>query len=733
MKRAGCALAALCSILAGTIGADATTIPPSTLQSLVNALSWTNGHGLLTGADMQALWNTDIQIFETWALGIPNLGTGVATLLDNPASGTGGPVGSISPTFTGLPVIPGLPGLSLNVEGGGAPGLDMPGCSTEVTCAWEIFASPTGYPVANQPTLFVTKVAPASGGTLGNTYSAIEAQQTTGLSDPGFQWALQSILHERTLVAEQSQNVAIVGTVFKELNGQSAGTQIGHFDAGLFAQCVDQTAVVNPTGSCEGGEIDVLPVVGGGTDTNKQRLILSLIAGVQNGNDTGVHIGVGLAIGAQAGAVIDTAIDLRDNSTADLFRVFGNGGTQINSNLGGWSSVNAGKQLIVMPETSAATNPAIGISDTNSTNFIALENLTGTLIIQGMPALADSSTAPTVFMGINSTDVTVDEGLIVSGAVSGENLTLADIAGGNLPSLFVTTANRNVYTSPGAEIVARVDYGSFGDANTTFGFVVVGGKNVDTASTTGSWQLGAFRYTGFGGGDSSSQLTAGQELMAPVASTNNNSGRYFGNNPECAIPTGMSPVECTGEEIDLQTLSSPSSDRHGLRIVDVGSTGSHATDDSGLSILATGIGWTSVLEFGSAGGNFPGVAGGTLIKSAASSAVLAAIADFSSLTGANPGILFSVNNASLYFGGSAWPGGRLESATATGGPDIKYGSGFIVINTNADAAQIASFGSTASTINAPLVLPGTPTSAGSGGLNVCIDTSGNLYKKATCP
>src|ERR1700679_3328017 len=56
---------------------------------------------------MQQLWNTDISVFETWALGIPNLGTGVHTLLGGAASGTGGPVGSIGPTilnpiFTGL-------------------------------------------------------------------------------------------------------------------------------------------------------------------------------------------------------------------------------------------------------------------------------------------------------------------------------------------------------------------------------------------------------------------------------------------------------------------------------------------------------------------------------------------------------------------------------------------------------------------------------------------------------
>lgn len=290
----------------------------------------------------------------------------------------------------------GLPGLSFSVEGG-APGLDMPGCTTVGTCAWEIFSSPTAYPAANQPTLFVTKVAPASGGAFGSTYSAIEAQQVTGLNDPGFQWAFQSVLHERTLASTLSQNVGMASSVFKELNGQAPGTQIGHYDAAFFGQCVDETAVANPTGSCQVAEFDVLTFVGAGTDNNKNRLGVQINGGVNNGTDTGVHIGTLLSLGAQNGAIIDTAFQVRDRNPTTVFQIFGNGGTQITSNFGGWSGVNVGKQFIVMPESNATVNPAIGISDLNSTNFIALENAAGTVIIEGMPALADTTSTPTVF------------------------------------------------------------------------------------------------------------------------------------------------------------------------------------------------------------------------------------------------------------------------------------------------------------------------------------------------
>lgn len=296
---------------------------------------------------------------------------------------------------------------------------------------------------------------------------------------------------------------------------------------------------------------------------------------------------------------------------------------------------------------------------------------------------------------------------------TGTNAFTEAVTGGSSPTISVTTVDHSSFSVPGMQVISNVDYGSFGDANTTFGLVVGGGKNLDTGATTGSWQLFSARYTGFGGGDGSAFITAGQELMSPMAGSNNNSGRYFGNNPECIIPTGMTPAECTGEEIDIKTLSSPTSDRHGLRIADLGSTGSHATDDSGLSILSSGIGWTTGVEFGSQSGQFPVVAGGQLIQTAASSAVLSSVLDFSHLTGANPGILFSVFNGSLYFGGSAsWPGGRLKSATGTNGPDIEYGSGFIDINTNGDTFQIARLGISSSTIDAPLTLPSALTYGG---------------------
>ena len=60
--------------LAGMLGAASLTnaqVPPSALQSQVNALPWTNGNGLLTGADIQMLYNTTASVFLTWSFGAP--------------------------------------------------------------------------------------------------------------------------------------------------------------------------------------------------------------------------------------------------------------------------------------------------------------------------------------------------------------------------------------------------------------------------------------------------------------------------------------------------------------------------------------------------------------------------------------------------------------------------------------------------------------------------------------
>jgi phosphoribosylformylglycinamidine (FGAM) synthase-like amidotransferase family enzyme len=42
-------------------------------------------------------------------------------------------------------------------------------------------------------------------------------------------------------------------------------------------------------------------------------------------------------------------------------------------------------------------------------------------------------------------------------------------------------------------------------------------------------------------------------------------------------------------------------------------------------------------------------------------------------------------------------------------------------------------GATNALIQGAITVAGLPTSAGAGGLNVCVDTSGVFYKKATCP
>jgi hypothetical protein len=92
LKRAIGAIAALCSVSLSA-PALATSTPPSTLQSQVNALPWTNHLGLITGADQQALWNTDVSVFSTWGapLDSPTF-TGVVTIsgsLVMPSSTTG--------------------------------------------------------------------------------------------------------------------------------------------------------------------------------------------------------------------------------------------------------------------------------------------------------------------------------------------------------------------------------------------------------------------------------------------------------------------------------------------------------------------------------------------------------------------------------------------------------------------------------------------------------------------
>lgn len=363
-------IAALLAITTPALSQSAMT--RAQLESFINANIKTNGVGAITGPIM----NTQLN----------NLAASMATLQD-------------TNTFNQLQTIPGLPGLTTNVEGGGSPGLDMPACTTQVTCSWMLFSSPTAYPAAGSPLLYLAKEMPATGGNPADDYNVILAQLSTGLNDNSGQWGISSVVLARTLASSgSSQAIAVAGTVFKQLNGQAPGTQIEGYSAALYGQCVDETLNVNPTSSCIGGEVDSYALPGSGTDSNHQRVALQLNGGTNGANDTGVHIGTLILMGANNGVVIDRAMAVYDASSTETFLIAGNGAEQINSNLGGWGNTNVGKQLIVMPENVNLTNPAIGISDLNQTNFIALENSAGSLLIEGMPALNNSSTAPTIFV-----------------------------------------------------------------------------------------------------------------------------------------------------------------------------------------------------------------------------------------------------------------------------------------------------------------------------------------------
>lgn len=111
----------------------------------------------------------------------------------------------------------------------------------------------------------------------------------------------------------------------------------------------------------------------------------------------------------------------------------------------------------------------------------------------------------------------------------------------------------------------------------------------------------------------------------------------------------------------------------------------------------------------------------------------------------DPGLLFSntglaitaarVNlSQTVYTGGSAtplsiWTSGNFLIASA--------GANGFAVNSADGTTTLLSVSSASNTGNAifhgALAILGIPTSAGGGGLYVCVDTSGNTYKKASCP
>lgn len=141
---------------------------------------------------------------------------------------------------------------------------------------------------------------------------AIWAYDVTSPTGAYGEWAITGELHNQTgaLMGHGAGNVAVDGTAFKSYKpGVSYGTdQIGATWGGNFV-CNDQTGAVNPNTACIGTEIDTFFNHGAGTDSNKNRVVLQLAWGSDDGtpSTSADHISTGVLFGSHDASVMDNA------------------------------------------------------------------------------------------------------------------------------------------------------------------------------------------------------------------------------------------------------------------------------------------------------------------------------------------------------------------------------------------------------------------------------------------
>lgn len=318
---------------------------------------------------------------------------------------------------------------------------------------------------------------------------------------------------------------------------------------------------------------------------------------------------------------------------------------------------------------------------------------------------------------------TLTNGTTINGAAANTTTITAN-------SYSSTQSSSNVATVD-YQFNALADYGSFADTTTHFGFVVNGGKSTSTTNTTGSWQLFRAGYTGYGGGDASAYITAAQMIVQPTASSFNNSGNFTGANPECIIPTGMTPTSCVAAENDVKTSSQPTNIREGLRISDIGSAAGTfgVNTDAGIGIVnGGGIGFNNGIVFGdlTSSATFPVPAGGRLIQSVSTTNALQSFIDFSNISGVPTSAALTLpgNIREACFGSVGnCTGGAIVSNTTANGGQLVFGNNSIsfnwagaafTANSNGNISSTGTgvmplFGATGTPVNAPHMVQGTAT------------------------
>jgi hypothetical protein len=184
------------------------------------------------------------------------------------------------------------------------------------------------------------------------------------------------------------------------------------------------------------------------------------------------------------------------------------------SGAGGWGAYNYGKQLVVY---GVNTNPAIAIADSASTNFIALINSGGKLVIAEMPPLTDNTTPPTNLLQLDSASNciayrpwTFNSTAAFSGQATFSGASPAIAVNGNVQTWRTIAFN----TAGVARFHFQVNTGAESGGNAGSDFVI--NRFADNGASLGP----TFTYT-----RSSGLITLGAGLTVSAGAVNVTSGR----------------------------------------------------------------------------------------------------------------------------------------------------------------------------------------------------------------
>lgn len=215
------------------------------------------------------------------------------------------------------------PGVSTNVAGIGAPGLQLNGCTTIATCGLFLFnGNPTVASLAF-PLLRVQRNSTNNFGAGGAIPNVVEVLEDTSANQTAASFTFLAQTNNHTDGSTGAANVALTAQIFKS-NTAPDTNEIGT-SWGAVLNCQSFQVKVNPVYGCTGAEISVALAPGSGTDSNKQRIGLLIPFQTTDGSaDAGIHIGYGLIMTANNSVVLDTAIDVRTGA-GDVFVVTGAG------------------------------------------------------------------------------------------------------------------------------------------------------------------------------------------------------------------------------------------------------------------------------------------------------------------------------------------------------------------------------------------------------------------------